>query len=130
MHQLVSVRDKALEKIREQNTEMAELKQKLEVTADDLTAYESIQSMLVAMQSKMQSALDEIRTTLDTFTKQGLCRVSWTGILRLDRPDHELSNAGHDVLSKQLQYTYGKYGIQPTTTTATASGPANFIWTV
>lgn len=73
VRQLVSARDKALEKIREQNTEMAELKQKLEATADDSAAYKSFQPMLVAVQGKLQSAINEIGTSIDTFTKKNLC---------------------------------------------------------
>jgi len=86
VRQFASARDKALEKIREQDSEIAELKQKLETTADDSAAYKSIQPMLVAMQSKMQSAINEIGTTIDTFTKKNLCTelpgtesYGWTG---------------------------------------------------
>ena len=65
---------------------MAELKQKLEATADDSAAYKSFQPMLVAVQGKLQSAINKIGTSIDTFTKRNLCTelpglesYGWTG---------------------------------------------------
>jgi hypothetical protein len=83
--QLASARDRALCKVKEQDTEITDLKQKLAATRDDSVAYRSIQPVLVSMQDKMQSAINEIGSTIDTFTKKGLCTelpgtesYSWT----------------------------------------------------
>lgn len=83
--QSASARDKTLCKIQEQDTEIADLKQKLASIMDDSMAYKSIHPVLVDMQSKMQSAVNEIGTTIDTFNKKNLCTelpgtesYSWT----------------------------------------------------
>ncbi|CAI7646668.1 unnamed protein product [Penicillium pancosmium] len=83
--QLASARDKALFRIQEQDTEIGNLKQKLAAVTDDSLAYKSIQPVLVKMQDKVQSALNEIGTTIDTYNNKNLCTelpgtesYSWT----------------------------------------------------
>lgn len=95
--QLASARDKALFRIQEQDTEIGNLKQKLAAVTDDSLAYKSIQPVLAKMQDKVQSALNEIGTTIDTYNNKNLCTelpgtesYSWTA----PNPNYAMMDSG------------------------------------